>query len=82
MSGLPSAYVVLAALERAGKDLSRESFVAALEGVKVKTDIMAGELAFASDRRDALRDVFVIRFDGTKQTVMPGVYTWNGKDGL
>jgi branched-chain amino acid transport system substrate-binding protein len=82
VSGLPSAYTVLAALEKAGKDLTRESFVAAMEQVKVKTDIMAGELSFAPDRRDALRDVFVIRFDGTKQTAMPGTFTWNGKDGL
>jgi len=42
VSGLPSAYVVLAALEKAGKDLTRESFVAAMEQVSVKTDIMAG----------------------------------------
>jgi len=82
VSGLPSALVIIAAFEKAGKDLSRESFVAAMEQIDVKTDIMAGELAFAPDRRDALRDVFVVRFDGTKQTVMPGVYTWNGKDGL
>jgi branched-chain amino acid transport system substrate-binding protein len=82
VSGLPSAYVVIAALQKAGADLSRQSFVAAMEQIKVKTDIMAGELAFAPDRHDALRDVFVIRFDGAKQTVMPGVYTWNGKDGL
>lgn len=82
VSGLPSAFVVLAALEKAGKDLTRESFVAAMEQVSVKTDIMAGEERFGTDRRDALRDVFVIRFDGTKQSVMPGIYTWNGKDGL
>jgi branched-chain amino acid transport system substrate-binding protein len=82
VTGPPSALVVIAALEKAGRDLSRERFVAAMEQVKLKTDIMAGELAFAPDRRDALRDVLVIRFDGAKQTVMPGVYTWNGKDGL
>jgi branched-chain amino acid transport system substrate-binding protein len=82
VSGLPSAFVVLAALEKAGKNLTRESFVAAMEQVSVKPDIMAGEERFGPDRRDALRDVFVIRFDGKKQTVMPGIYTWNGKDGL
>lgn len=82
VTGLPSAFMVLAALEKAGKDLSRESFVKALEGTRVKPDVMAGELAFGPNRRDALRDVIVVRFDGTKQTVMPGVYTWNGTDGM
>jgi len=82
VTGLPSAFMVLAALEKAGKDLSRESFVKALEATKVKPDVMAGELAFGPNRRDALRDVIVVRFDGTKQTVMPGVYTWNGSDGM
>jgi len=82
VTGLPSAFTVLAALEKAGKDLSRESFVKALEATKVKPDVMAGELAFGPNRRDALRDVIVVRFDGTKQTVMPGVYTWNGSDGM
>jgi branched-chain amino acid transport system substrate-binding protein len=82
VSGLPSALAVIAALEQAGRDLSRESFVAAMEQLSVKSDIMAGPIAFAADRRDGLRDVFVVRFDGTKQQVMPGVYTWNGKDGL
>lgn len=82
VSGLPSAIAVIAALQKAGKDLTRESFVAALEQVNEKSDVMAGPIAFAPDRRDGLRDVFVIRFNGTKQEVMPGVYTWNGKDGL
>jgi branched-chain amino acid transport system substrate-binding protein len=82
VTGLPSAFMVVAALEKAGKDLTRESFVKALEGTKVKPDVMAGELAFGENRRDALRDVIVVRFDGTKQTVMPGVYTWNGTDGM
>ena len=74
--------MVIAALEKAGKDLTREGFVKALEATKVKPDVMAGELAFGPNRRDALRDVIVVRFDGKKQTVMPGVYTWNGTDGM
>ena len=82
VTGLPSAFMVIAALEKAGKELTRESFVKALEQTRVKPDVMAGELAFGPNRRDALRDVIVVRFDGVKQTVMPGVYTWNGSDGM
>ncbi|HMK81927.1 MAG TPA: ABC transporter substrate-binding protein [Xanthobacteraceae bacterium] len=82
VTGLPSAFMVIAALEKAGKELTRESFVKALEQTRVKPDVMAGELAFGPNRRDALRDVIVVRFDGVKQTVMPGVYTWNGTDGM
>jgi branched-chain amino acid transport system substrate-binding protein len=82
VSGLPSALTMIAALEKAGRNLTRESFVAAMEQVNVRSDIMAGPIAFSPDRRDGLRDVFVVRFDGKQQKVMPGVYTWNGKDGL
>jgi hypothetical protein len=29
-----------------------------------------------------MRSGFVVKYDGTAQKMMPGVYTWNGKDGL
>ncbi len=82
VSGLPSALTVVAALEKAGRDLTRESFIAALESLDVKFDIMADNIAFGKDRRDAVRGMYIVKFDGTKQTVVPGVYRWNGKDGL
>jgi branched-chain amino acid transport system substrate-binding protein len=82
VSGLPSALVMIEALKEAGRNLTRQSLVAALEKISLKTDIMAGPLAFGPDRRDALRSVFVLRFDGKTEKVMPGTFSWDGKTGL
>ena len=82
ITGLPSAMAVAAALEKAGRNLTRESFVAAMESLDFKPEIMAGPLQFGKDRRDAMRSGFVVKYDGKTQKQMPGVYTWNGKDGL
>ena len=81
VSGLPSAMTVIAALQKAGKDLSREFFIAAMDQMNAQFDIMAGPIVFNEGRRDGLRDVFVVKFDGEKEQVMPGVYSWNGEDG-
>ena len=82
ITGLPSAMAVAAALEKAGRNLTRESFVAAMESLDIKPEIMAGPLQFSANRRDAMRSGFVVKYDGKTQKMMPGVYTWNGKDGL
>jgi branched-chain amino acid transport system substrate-binding protein len=82
ITGLPSAIAVAAALEKAGRNLTRESFVAAMESLDIKPEIMAGPLQFSANRRDAMRSGFVVKYDGKTQKMMPGVYTWNGKDGL
>jgi branched-chain amino acid transport system substrate-binding protein len=81
VSGLPSAMTVIAALQKAGKDLSRESFIVAMDQINAQFDIMAGPIVFNDGRRDGLRDVVVVKFDGEKEQVMPGVYSWNGEDG-
>ena len=62
--------------------MTREKFVDTMEKLDLKTDTMAGPLQFGPGRRDALRSVVVIKYDGQTQKVMPGVFTWNGKDGL
>jgi branched-chain amino acid transport system substrate-binding protein len=82
ITGLPSAMAVAAGLEKAGRNLTRESFVAAMETLDFKPEIMAGPLQFAKDRRDAMRSGFAVKYDGKTQKMMPGVYSWNGKDGL
>jgi branched-chain amino acid transport system substrate-binding protein len=82
ITGLPSAIAVAAGLEKAGRELTRESFVAAMETLDFKPEILAGPLQFGKDRRDAMRSGFVVKYDGKTQKMMPGVYTWNGKDGL
>jgi len=76
VSGLPSAMAMIAALKSAGRNLTREGLVAALEKLDVSPDIMAGPLKFGPKRRDAERTALVIKFDGTHQKEMPGAYTW------
>lgn len=80
--GLPSAMAITRALEKAGRDVTRESFIDALETVDFDSEVVAGPIAFAKDRRDAHRASIFIKFDGKTHRLMPGVYTWNGKDGM
>jgi branched-chain amino acid transport system substrate-binding protein len=80
--GLPSAMAVTQALEKAGKDLTREKFIDAMETLQFESGVLAGPNAFAKDRRDGYRSSIFIRFDGKTHTLMPGVYSWNGKDGM
>jgi branched-chain amino acid transport system substrate-binding protein len=80
--GLPSAMAVTRALEKAGKDVTRESFIDALETVNFDSEVIAGPTAFAKDRRDGARSSLFIKFDGKTHTLMPGVYTWDGKAGM
>jgi branched-chain amino acid transport system substrate-binding protein len=79
--GVPPAQTIIAALEKAGPDLTRERFVDAMESLEVKSELMPGPIKFGPDRRDAMRFENVVKFDGTKVTAMPGVYSWNGVDG-
>ena len=80
--GLPSAMAVTIALEKVGKDLTREKFVDAMEKVDFDTGVLAGPIAFAKDRRDGHRASVFIKFDGKSHKLMPGTYFWNGKDGM
>ncbi len=81
VTGIPSALAVVATLRKLGHDVTRDKFVAAMETLDLTTDLMPVPLRFGPDRRDALRGVVVVRFDGKTQTVEPGIYTWNGLDG-
>jgi len=78
---VPSTLSVIAALEKAGRDLTRERFVEAMESLELKHELVVGTLRFGPGRRDAIRDNVVVKFDGKTEKVMAGVYTWNGKDG-
>jgi branched-chain amino acid transport system substrate-binding protein len=80
--GLPSAMAITRALEKVGKDLTREKFVDAMETLDFDTGVLAGPIAFSKTRRDGHRASIFVRFDGKKHTLMPGVYLWNGKDGM
>ena len=81
VTGVPSALAVIDTLQRMGRDLTREKFVDAMEKLNLTADVMTGPLQFAPGRRDALRSVVVVKFDGKTQKAMPDIYTWNGKDG-
>lgn len=80
--GLPSAMSIVRALDKAGPDVTRETFVDAMETLNFDTGVLAGPIAFAKDRRDGHRASIFIKFDGKNYTLMPGVYFWNGKDGM
>ena len=80
--GLPSAMAITMALEKAGRNVTRESFVDAMETLNFDSDVVAGPIAFDKNRRDAHRASVFIKFDGTKHTLQPGVYFWDGKDGM
>jgi branched-chain amino acid transport system substrate-binding protein len=80
--GLPSAMSITRALEKAGRDVTRESFIDAMETLDFDTGVLAGPIAFGKDRRDGHRASIFIKFDGKNYTLMPGVYFWNGKDGM
>ena len=80
--GLPSAMAVTRALEAAGRDLTREKFIDALETINFESEVIAGPTAFAKDRRDGARSSIFVKFDGKTHTLMPGVYTWDGKAGM
>ena len=47
-----------------------------------ESEVIAGPTAFAKDRRDGARSSLFIKFDGKTHTLMPGVYTWDGKAGM
>ncbi len=81
VTGLPSVLSIVDTLQRMGRELNREKFVETMEKLNLKTDTMTGPLQFGPGRRDALRSVVVIKYDGKTQKVMPGLFTWNGKDG-
>jgi branched-chain amino acid transport system substrate-binding protein len=80
--GLPSAMAITRALEKAGRDLTREKFVSAMETLDFDTEVLAGPIAFSPTRRDGHRASIFIKFDGKTHTQMPGSYEWNGKDGM
>jgi branched-chain amino acid transport system substrate-binding protein len=79
--GLPHAMAITRALEAAGKDLTREKFVDAMEKTNFESGIVAGPTVFTKERRDSYRSSIFIKFDGKTEQLIPGVYTWNGTDG-
>ena len=76
--GLPSAMAITRALERVGRDLTREKFITAMEATNFDSEVLAGPTVFGADRRDGMRSSVFIKFDGKTHSLMPGSHTWNG----
>jgi branched-chain amino acid transport system substrate-binding protein len=68
---------VLDGLKRAGRNLTREGFVDALEKTNLDTGVYSGPVEFGKVRRDAVRSNNVLKFDGKTSEVV-GRYNWDG----
>lgn len=75
--GIPHAMAIVDALERAGPDVSRESFMAAVEKTNLETKVMAAPTVIAPGRRDTNRGQIIVKFDGTTVTRVGGPYIWD-----
>ncbi|MHC0054630.1 ABC transporter substrate-binding protein [Actibacterium sp. D379-3] len=75
--GFPHAMAIVDALDRAGPDLSRESFMAAVEQTSLETGVMAAPTVIAPGRRDSNRGQVIVKFDGTTVTRVGGPYIWD-----
>jgi ABC-type branched-subunit amino acid transport system substrate-binding protein len=75
--GIPSAEAVVKGLQGAGRDLTREKFIDALQKVQFDSPELAAPVAFSPDRHDSLRGQIIIKFDGTHSDVV-GHYEWDG----
>jgi branched-chain amino acid transport system substrate-binding protein len=76
--GLSPAMAVTRALEASGRNLTRESFVEAMEKLSFDSGVTAAPIAFGKDRRDGMRGQVIVKFDGNSTTLQPGVYIWEG----
>jgi len=79
-AGLPSAMTMTAALEKAGRNVTRESFIDAIETLDLKLDLFPDNIVLSKNRHDANRSTFFIKFDGKSMQRLPEVYRWNGQD--
>lgn len=78
-SGVPTAAAIIAAFEKAGRNVTRETFIDALESLgTLDTGALAGPNQFSKGRRDSFRSTAIVKFDGTVLRRMPTVYTWDG----
>jgi branched-chain amino acid transport system substrate-binding protein len=75
--GIASAQAVVNALDKAGRDLTRETFVNALEDLNFESGVFSGPVAFSAQRHDAVRSTNILKFDG-KDLSIAGTYFWDG----
>ena len=73
--GIPSAMSIVKALQEAGPNPTREKVLAALKTQNFDTGVMAGPVVFGPNERAANKATIFIKYDGTNQTLVPGVFT-------
>lgn len=73
--GIPSAMAVVNALKEAGPSPTRENFLEAMKKQDFDSGVMAGRTTLTATDRAANKSTVFIKFDGTTQTLLPGVYT-------
>jgi len=73
--GVASAMVVVNALKVAGRDLTREKFVDALEQTNLDTGVTASPIVFTPTDHAGQKSTIYLKFDGEHETLLPGAYT-------
>ena len=73
--GIPSAMSIVKALQEAGPQPTREKVLAAMQKLNFDSGVMAGPVVFGPTERAANKATIFIKYDGTTQTLMPGVFT-------
>lgn len=73
--GIPSAMSIVKALQEAGPAPTREKVLAAMQKLNFDSGVMAGPVVFGPTERAANKATIFIKYDGTTQTLMPGVFT-------
>jgi len=72
--GITPAMVIVNALKVAGRDLTREKFVDALEHTNLDTGITAGPIVYTPTDRAGQKSAIYMKFDGETETRLPGSY--------
>ncbi|MGI4952411.1 MAG: ABC transporter substrate-binding protein [Janthinobacterium lividum] len=75
--GFNSAIAVVKGLEAAGRDLTRDGFVDAMQTLDYESPITVGRIKFGPERRDAVRGQVVLKWDGKTLAQQPGAYEWD-----
>lgn len=79
--GIPSAMTIVNALKAAGPNPTREKVLAEIKKQNFDSGVMAGPVVFSETERAANKSTIFIKFDGSSQTLTPGVFTSRWKYG-
>ncbi len=71
MEGYRGADLIVIALEKAGRDLTREKFVAALETIGEYDDIFGYKLQFSPDNHNGVKEIVLMQVQNGRWVEMP-----------